>query len=113
MSDPKLVVTDTALFVAPEQGTEPVIEVSLTTVVGEADKLPNFIVPPVKPVPVIVKISPGASEVEESAEAKAARFEEKSEGGDDKGRRSRGGAAGGPAKRRPTSAGAGRKPAGK
>jgi len=53
------------------------------------------------------------SEVEESAEAKAARFEEKGEGGDDKGRRSRGGAAGGPAKRRPASAGAGRKPAGK
>ena len=53
------------------------------------------------------------SEVEESAEAKAARFEEKGEGGDDKGRRSRGGASGGPAKRRPASAGAGRKPAGK
>ncbi len=53
-------------------------------------------------------------DVEESAEAKAARFEQKVDAGDDKGKRGRG--PGGPAlgKRRPASAGAGaRRPAGK
>ena len=56
------------------------------------------------------------TDTEESAEAKAARFEQKVDGGDDKGKRSRGAggsAAGG--KRRPASAGGagGRRPAGK
>ncbi len=56
------------------------------------------------------------NDVEESAEAKAARFEQKVDGGDDKGKRSRGagGGAGAPSKRRPASAGpGGRRPAGK
>ena len=53
------------------------------------------------------------SDVEESAEAKAARFEERVDGGDDKGKRSRGAGSAAPAKRRPASAGAGRRPAGK
>jgi small subunit ribosomal protein S2 len=54
-------------------------------------------------------------DVEETAEAKAARFEQKVDGGDDKGKRSRGaGGAGAPSKRRPASAGpGGRRPAGK
>ncbi|MBU3713638.1 MAG: 30S ribosomal protein S2 [Ferruginibacter sp.] len=51
------------------------------------------------------------SEVEETPEAKAARFEQKLDAGDDKGKRGRGGA---PAKRRiPSASGAGRKVAGK
>ena len=55
-----------------------------------------------------------SSDVEESAEAKAARFEAREEGGDDKGKRGRGpaGAGGAGAKRRPTTGG-NRKPAGK
>ena len=53
------------------------------------------------------------SDIEESAEAKAARFEQKVDAGDDKGKRSRGAGGGAPAKRRPASAGAGRRPAGK
>jgi len=51
------------------------------------------------------------SDLEESPEAKAARFEQKVDGGDDRGRRARGTA---PAKRRVPGPGAGgRKPAGK
>ncbi len=54
------------------------------------------------------------SDVEESAEAKASRFEQKVDGGDDKGKRSRSGAGAAPSKRRPASAGpGGRRPAGK
>ncbi len=53
------------------------------------------------------------SDVEETPEAKAARFEQKEEGGDDKGKRSRSAGAGAPAKRRSTSPGGARKPAGK
>ncbi len=54
------------------------------------------------------------TEVEESAEAKAARFEQKLDAGDDKGKRSRGAGAGAPAKRRTAGPGAGgRRPAGK
>ena len=53
------------------------------------------------------------NDVEESAEAKAARFEQKLDAGDDKGKRSRGAGAGAPAKRRTPSQGAGRRPAGK
>jgi small subunit ribosomal protein S2 len=50
---------------------------------------------------------------EESAEAKAARFEQKAEGGDDRAKRGGGGRGGAPAKRRTTSPGAGgRRPAG-
>jgi small subunit ribosomal protein S2 len=53
------------------------------------------------------------SDVEESAEAKAARFEQRLDGGDDRNKRSRGGAAA-PGKRRVPGPGAGgRKPAGK
>ncbi|HRO06203.1 MAG TPA: 30S ribosomal protein S2 [Ferruginibacter sp.] len=54
------------------------------------------------------------SDAEESAEAKAARFERNADGGDDRGRRGGAGrgASGGPAKRRiPSSGGGGRKPA--
>ncbi|HCF62958.1 MAG TPA: 30S ribosomal protein S2 [Ferruginibacter sp.] len=54
------------------------------------------------------------SDAEESAEAKAARFERNADGGEDRGRRggSGRGPAGGPAKRRiPSSGGGGRKPA--
>lgn len=51
------------------------------------------------------------TDVEETAEAKAARFEQKVDGGDEKGKRSKGGAAGAPAKRRTTTGS--RKPAGK
>ena len=54
------------------------------------------------------------SDVEESAEAKAARFEQKVDSGDDKGKRSRSGGGAAPSKRRPASAGpGGRRPAGK
>jgi len=53
-------------------------------------------------------------DVEESAEAKAARFEQKVDAGDDKGKRGRGPGAPALGKRRPTSAGPGaRRPAGK
>jgi len=53
------------------------------------------------------------SDLEESAEAKAARFEQKVDGGDD-GKRSRGAAGGGAPKRRTASSGpGGRRPAGK
>jgi small subunit ribosomal protein S2 len=52
------------------------------------------------------------SDVEESAEAKAARFEQKLDAGDDKGKRSRGGSAA-PAKRRTSAPSGGRRPAGK
>ncbi len=50
------------------------------------------------------------SDVEETPEAKAARFEQKLDAGDDKNKRGRGGA---PAKRRVASSGPGRKPMGK
>ena len=55
-----------------------------------------------------------SSDVEESAEAKAARFESREEGGDDKGKRGRGpaGAGGGAGAKRRTTTGS-RKPAGK
>jgi len=55
------------------------------------------------------------TDVEESAEAKAARFEQKLDAGDDKGKRSRGAGAGAPAKRRTTGGpgAGGRRPAGK
>ena len=47
-------------------------------------------------------------------EAKAARFEQKVDSGDDKGKRSRSGGGAAPSKRRPASAGpGGRRPAGK
>ena len=52
-----------------------------------------------------------SSDVEESAEAKAARFEQKVDAGDDKGKRSRGAGTGAPKRR--TTSGGGRKPAGK
>lgn len=52
-----------------------------------------------------------SSDVEESAEAKAARFEQKVDAGDDKGKRSRGAGTGAPKRR--TTTGGGRKPAGK
>jgi len=52
------------------------------------------------------------NDVEESAEAKAARFEEKLDAGDDKGKRGKGG-AGAPARRRTSSPGGARRPAGK
>ena len=52
-------------------------------------------------------------DVEESAEAKAARFEQRADGGDDRNKRSRGAAGGGAPKRRIPGPGAGgRKPAG-
>ena len=52
-------------------------------------------------------------DVEESAEAKAARFEQRADGGDDRNKRSRGAAPGGAPKRRIPGPGAGgRKPAG-
>jgi small subunit ribosomal protein S2 len=52
-------------------------------------------------------------DVEESAEAKAARFEQRADGGDDRNKRSRGAAGGGAPKRRVPGPGAGgRKPAG-
>jgi small subunit ribosomal protein S2 len=55
-----------------------------------------------------------SSDVEESAEAKAARFEQKVDGGDDKGKRGKTSGGGAPAKRRTISGGAGaRRPAGK
>jgi small subunit ribosomal protein S2 len=54
------------------------------------------------------------SDVEESAEAKAARFEQRLDGGDDRNKRTRGGGAAAPGKRRVPGPGAGgRKPAGK
>ena len=55
-----------------------------------------------------------SSDIEESAEAKAARFESREEGGDDKGKRGRGpaGAGGGAGAKRRTTTGS-RKPAGK
>ncbi len=55
------------------------------------------------------------SDAEESAEAKAARFEQRADGGDDRGKRTRGtGGGGGTTKRRiPAAGGGGRKPAGK
>jgi small subunit ribosomal protein S2 len=55
------------------------------------------------------------TDVEESAEAKAARFEQKLDAGDDKGKRSRGAGTGAPAKRRTTGGpgAGGRRPAGK
>jgi len=54
-----------------------------------------------------------AGDVEESAEAKAARFEQRADGGDDRNKRSRGAAGGGAPKRRVPGPGAGgRKPAG-
>ncbi len=53
------------------------------------------------------------ADADESAEAKAARFEQRADGGDDRGKRSRG-TGGGTTKRRiPAAGGGGRKPAGK
>ena len=53
-------------------------------------------------------------DVEESAEAKAARFEQKNEGGEERGKRSRSGSGGGTTKRRIPAAGTGgRRPAAK
>ena len=55
----------------------------------------------------------GAGDVDESPEAKAARFEQRADGGDDRNKRSRGAAGGGAPKRRVPGPGAGgRKPAG-
>jgi small subunit ribosomal protein S2 len=53
------------------------------------------------------------ADADESAEAKAARFEQRADGGDDRGKRTRG-TGGGTTKRRiPAAGGGGRKPAGK